>query len=87
MMLEPVVGGYPKGGRLLVDTWLRDIAIGFLVKSTIERWSLRRWRAACLVALALRRHGINLGGQQVERIFRERGTIAERIVAFMTAQF
>jgi hypothetical protein len=92
MMLAPVVSGYPEGGRLLVDTWLRDIAISFLVKAAIERWSLPQRplpqrRAAEFVALVLSRHGIAIKRQQVQRIYRKRGTMAARIVEFMTDQF
>jgi hypothetical protein len=84
MMLQPVVSGYPDGGRLLVDTWVRDIGIRALMQQTISRWpEIRQRQAAEFIAVVLRRHGFKLKAQQIERIYRSRDTVAERIGEFM----
>jgi hypothetical protein len=83
MMLQPVVGGYPEGGRLLVDTWMRDLGIGVMMDMAMPRWSLSQRRAAEFIGMVLLRHGIKLRRQQIERIYRNRSTMAERIAAFM----
>jgi hypothetical protein len=84
-LLQPVVAGYSDGRHLLVDTWVRDIAVAFLVRESANHFGLHKRKAAQYVAIVLSRHGFKLKRQQIERIYRDRATMAERIVAFMTS--
>ncbi len=85
LVMPPV--SYPPG-RNLADTWLRDVCVAVLVHLVVERWHLRATRnraserhSACsVVALALVGR-INVGEQQVERIYREHGLIARKLYA------
>jgi hypothetical protein len=83
MMLQPVVSSYRGGGHMIVDTWARDTAITALMDLAMNRLSLPQQRAAGFVAVVVSRHGIKLKRQQIERIYRDRSTMPQRIAAFM----
>jgi len=83
MMLQPVISGYRGGGHMIIDTWARDTAITALMDSAMKRLSLPQRRAARFLAVVVSRHGIKLKRQQIERIYRDRRTMPQRIAAFM----
>jgi len=86
VMLEPVLSGYGRGNKI-IDTWTRDIVINYLVRATIARWGVKKAQAAYLVALVLKRRGIKPAStRQVLDIFKNRGSLAERLVRFMLAE-
>ena len=85
MMLQPVVCGYRGGGHMIIDTWARDVAIQALMDLAMKHLSLpQRW-AARFLAVVVSHHGIQLKRQQIERIYRDRSTMPQRIAAFMGA--
>jgi hypothetical protein len=77
-------------GRNVADTWERDIIIAIVVDLADFSWpevALTRNRASkrpsicSLVSLALNKRGHPMGERQVERIYRERGKLVERLSA------
>jgi hypothetical protein len=76
--------GYGRGNKA-IDTWTRDSAIALMVKLAMQRWTLRKKRAAGLVAMAVQRHGLKLKLRSVLDIFDNGGTLAARLVTFMLA--
>jgi hypothetical protein len=87
--LQPAVSGYPKGGRLMVDIFVRDLTIIFMMTKALERWSspLRKIvpqrKIAKFMEIVLSRHGHKLKRQQIELIYRNRNTLTDRMAAFM----
>jgi hypothetical protein len=79
---------YPRG-KNIIDTWTRDLGIAVMVDVAAVRWSLppRRGRsteepsAAYFVALVLRKRGIKLKEQQINRIYGDHFKLAARLAA------
>jgi hypothetical protein len=83
VLLRPELPGY-RPGHKIIDTWTRDIVISFLVSRAMGAWYLKKKQAAALVAIVLKRRGIKpTSTRQVVDIYDSRGTIGQRVVAFM----
>jgi hypothetical protein len=86
LVMTPVI--YP-GGQNIASTWLRNVVIAVLVKETMARSRVKRtrnrttaWPSACsLVSAALVAKGINVGEDEVDRIFRENKKLARQTSA------
>jgi hypothetical protein len=77
-------------GRDIADSWERDIIIGMVVDLAQFSWpevpltrnqASRRPSICFWVSLALTKRGRPMGERQVERIYRERGKLVERLSA------
>jgi hypothetical protein len=86
VLLKPELPGYGRGNKV-IDTWTRDIVISFLVSRAMGALRLKKKQAAALVAIVLRRRGVKVGSTRaVLDIYDSRGTIGQRVVAFMMAE-
>jgi hypothetical protein len=88
-LTEPLVSFPPGGATDVIDVWTRDIAIRVVIEVGAMRWQLPKTRsrgtlapsAAYFASLALRKRGFRLKEGRVNRIYWERGTLAERVAA------
>jgi hypothetical protein len=92
-LLRPPVT-YPRG-KNIIDVLTRNIAIAVMVDAAAARWSLAPTRgrrtdepsAAYFVGVALRKRGIKLKEQQVNRIHKDHNKLAARLAASIPAPF
>jgi hypothetical protein len=88
------ITAYPRG-KNIIDVLSRNIAISVMVDAAAARWSLPPTRgrgtdepsAAYFVGLAMRKRGIKLKEQQVNRIHKDHNKLAARLAASMSAPF
>jgi hypothetical protein len=81
--------GHRPGEKNVTDLFVRDIAIAVMVVLACLLWNLRPTRnrastrpsGSTIVALALKRRGFKLSEWQVEKIYAQHNTIAERLSA------
>jgi hypothetical protein len=86
MMRAPTT--YPRG-KNFIDTWTRDLGIAVMMDMASARWSLPPTRgrsseepsAGYFIALVLRKRGVKLKEQQINRIYRNHSKLAARLAA------